>query len=89
MSSSDQVFKNLFPDFRCQGVNYNILNGKCELFDAAGSLSDDPNTDFYKSTCAGNITGGGGPAGIQTICNFDGLKVVVINETTFICITIF
>lgn len=52
------------------------MNGRCELFDTAGTLSDDPNTDFYKSTCAGATAGGGTP-GIQTICNFDGMKIVV------------
>lgn len=52
-------------------MNYNIQNGMCGLFDTAGSLSDNLNVDNYVSSC------GGGSPGVQTICNFDGMKVSV------------
>uniref|UniRef100_A0A915KIA8 Apple domain-containing protein n=1 Tax=Romanomermis culicivorax TaxID=13658 RepID=A0A915KIA8_ROMCU len=64
--------------FGCQGVNYNIQNGLCELFDTKPSLSDNPDVDFYANNCAG-----GGTPGVVTTCNFDGMKVTVTRDQSF------
>ncbi|KFD57899.1 hypothetical protein M514_01132 [Trichuris suis] len=60
---------------QCQSVNYDNEIGACHLLEEGGATKESATMSFYSKVC--------GAGEVQTICNFDGMKVKVTKEEPF------
>ncbi|CDW56151.1 PAN 1 and Zona pellucida domain containing protei n [Trichuris trichiura] len=60
---------------QCQSVNYDNEIGACHLLEEGGATKESATMSFYSKVC--------GAGEMQTICNFDGMKVKVTKEEPF------
>uniref|UniRef100_A0A5S6QAT7 ZP domain-containing protein n=1 Tax=Trichuris muris TaxID=70415 RepID=A0A5S6QAT7_TRIMR len=60
---------------QCQSVNYDHETGACHLLEEGGATKESATMSFYSKVC--------GAGEVQTVCNFDGMKVKVTKEEPF------
>ncbi|VDO92676.1 unnamed protein product [Soboliphyme baturini] len=71
-------------DSKCKGINYNHEIGSCaKVLGNPQSYSANPACNYYSKVCGVASGYTPGTVGVQTVCNLDGMKILVTKEESF------